>query len=264
MLSLASSSRSSVCSTYFFKDQNALGFFLEKQRINGSLMTEGRATDPVQADAAEALREKTECEPPDVPRHGGGAVCPWPSSPGRSGRTGTCRMAMAWSGDAMKALSVEATTLARAKPPRPGGRTKLMENGFRSLVSFRRKAYLQRYHYIILEENSHSTRQINKHVSRIPLSRFEETAPPPRTRRAAHLLPMSAKAKAWTVLQSTLPGKRRLASLATDLLKARYRKRRCGRRLAYSTSVVVFPVPAGGQRGALRQGHMTSIVHLVT
>lgn len=62
-----------------------------------------------------------------------------------------------------------------------------------------------------------------------------------------HFLPMSAKANEWTVLLVTLLGKRRCASSATDLLKATYRKRRCGRCSAYLTSVVVLPVPAGRQ-----------------
>lgn len=66
-----------------------------------------------------------------------------------------------------------------------------------------------------------------------------------------HLLPTSAKANEWTVLQVTFLGKRRCASLATDLLKATYRKRRCGRCSAYFTNVVVFPVPADGQHGPL-------------
>lgn len=54
---------------------------------------------------------------------------------------------------------------------------------------------------------------------------------------------MSVKASEWMVLHDTLLGKRRSASLATDLLKATYRKRRSGRCSAYQTNVVVFPVP---------------------
>lgn len=43
---------------------------------------------------------------------------------------------------------------------------------------------------------------------------------------ASHIFPMSLKAKEWTVLHDTFLGKWRSASLATDLLKATYRKRR--------------------------------------
>lgn len=60
---------------------------------------------------------------------------------------------------------------------------------------------------------------------------------------ASHVFPMSLKANEWTVLHDTFLGKRRSASLATDLLKATYRKRISGRCSAYHTSVVVFPVP---------------------
>lgn len=41
MLSLAASSKSSVCTMYFFRAQKAFPFFLAKVRIRGSL-TEGR------------------------------------------------------------------------------------------------------------------------------------------------------------------------------------------------------------------------------
>ena len=43
---------------------------------------------------------------------------------------------------------------------------------------------------------------------------------------ASHIFPISLKAKEWTVLHDTFLGKQRAASLATDLLKATYRKRR--------------------------------------
>lgn len=62
---------------------------------------------------------------------------------------------------------------------------------------------------------------------------------------AAHIFPTSLKASEWTVLHDTFLGKRRSASLVTDLLKDTYRKWRSGLCSAYRTSVVVFPVPAG-------------------
>lgn len=75
----------------------------------------------------------------------------------------------------------------------------------------------------------------SNYLCRVPLHKA--------AKEASHLFPMSLKANEWTVLQVTLLGKRRCASLATDLLKATYRKRRYGRCLAYSTNVVVLPVP---------------------
>lgn len=65
---------------------------------------------------------------------------------------------------------------------------------------------------------------------------------------ASHIFPMSLKANEWTVLHDTFLGKQRSASLATDLLKATYRKRRSGRCSAYHTNVVVFPVPVKQQK----------------
>lgn len=67
-------------------------------------------------------------------------------------------------------------------------------------------------------------------------------------KNASHFFPMSLNANEWTVLHNTFLGKRRSASLAIDLLKATYRKRRSGRCSANRSNVLVFPVPAKQQK----------------
>lgn len=56
---------------------------------------------------------------------------------------GTCVVETVWSAEDMKALRVVVTTLDLVKPPRPLGRTELMENGVRLKVSFLLWWYLQ-------------------------------------------------------------------------------------------------------------------------
>lgn len=174
----------------------------------------------------------------------------------------------------MKAFRVVATTLALLKPPRPSGRTELRANGFRLEVNFSRKWYLPQVtshkrkkgcgcknglkyisreklkNDLISERAEISNRHQHSWAWRISSEGISDCSYMKNSLFiVSHLFPTSLKANEWTVLQATFLGKRRCASMATDLLKATYRKRRCGRCSAYFTSVVVFPVPGVDSNG---------------